>query len=223
MVPEASRPVEWVSAIDAALLRLQESGKALAAYFPGPLEDFRETLPGSSRPEVFDEIEAKLGAATLLNEVPGIFALAYATRPSDRVVSSLLRILNLPADQPIASLEKQMAFLELCAHIAACARSEPLANAVIDRCLFEVRRPGSEASVTDAFGIMVEACASHSDSKKHRQLLETTAAKLSFAVDKAEDLSNLEAIFDILALRDEKLMPALAKARAIVRTKRGRS
>jgi hypothetical protein len=205
------------------MTRLQESGKAPAAYFPGPFEDFRETPPGSSRPEVFDEIEAKLDAASALDEVQGLFVLAYAAPPSARLVANLLRILNLPADQPIASREKEMAFLNLCAHIAASARSEPLANAIISRCLFEVRRPGSEAVVTDIFAIMAEACASHSDSQKYRQSLGTTAAKLCFAVDRSEDLSNLEAIFDVIATRDQKLIPALARARAIVRTKKGRS
>ena len=77
--------------------------------------------------------------------------------------------------------------------------------------------------VTDLFAIMAEACAAHSDVQKHRELLGTTAAKLCFAVEKNEDLSNLEAIFDVLATREEKLIPALARARAITRTKRGRS
>jgi len=223
MVPEGSRPAEWVSAIEAALARLQESGKVLAEYFPGPFEDFRETPLGSSRPEVFNEIEAKLDAVSTLSEVPGIFALAYASQPATRVVANLLRILNLPPDHPIASRGKEMPFLELSAHIAASARSEPLANAIINRCLFEVRRPGSEAAVTGIFAIMAESCAAHSDPQKHRELLGTTAAKVCFAVESNDDLSNLEAIFDVLAMRDERLIPALARARAIARTKKGRS
>lgn len=69
---------------------------------------------------------------------------------------------------------------------------------------------------------MAEACAAHSDDQQHRELLGTTAAKLCFAVEKNEDLSNLESIFDVLATRDEKLIAALAKAQAIARTKRAR-
>lgn len=134
----------------------------------------------------------------------------------------MLRILNLPADQPIASREQEVPFLQLCAHVAASVRSEPLANAIINRCLFEVRRPGSETAVTDLFAIMAEACAAHSDPQKHRDLLGAMATKLCFAVEKNDDLSNLEAVFDCLAMRDEKLIPALARARTIARTKQGR-
>ena len=76
--------------------------------------------------------------------------------------------------------------------------------------------------VTDLFAIMAEACAAHSDVQKHRELLGTTAAELCIAVETNESLSNLEAIFDVLAVRDEKLIPALARARAIARWKRGR-
>jgi hypothetical protein len=206
------------------MARLQECGKLLAACFPGPFDDFREApVPTSVQHEVFNEVEAKLEAASTLDEVPQLFPLAYATEPSARVVGNVLRILNLPIDQPIASREKEMVFLQLCAHIAAATRSEPLADVVINRCLFEVRRLESEAAVTDIFAIMVEACAAHSDSEKHRRLLGVTAAKLCFAIESSEDLSNLEAIFDVLVMRDEKLTPALARARAIARTKKGRS
>jgi len=223
MIPEGSRPTEWVSAIDAALARLKESRNVLAAYFPGPFDDFRETAITSSGNEVFNEVEANLNAASTLSDVPQLTALVYATQPSNGVVASVLRILNLPIEQPIVSREHEVSYLGLCAHIAASTRSKPLANAVINRCLFEVRRPGSEAAVTDLFAIMAEACAAHSDPKEHRELLQSTAAKLCFAVEKNEDLANLEAIFDVLATRDEKLIPALARARAIARTKKGRS
>jgi hypothetical protein len=41
-----------------------------------------------------------------------------------------------------------------------------------------------------------------------------------FAAPDSAYLSELEMIFDVLALRDEKLIPALARARAIVRTRK---
>jgi hypothetical protein len=222
-IPEGSRPTEWVSAIDAALARLQESGKLLAAYLPGPFDDFRETTIGSSPNEVFDEVEARLDAASMLSDVPGLFALAYATQPSPWVVANVSRILSLPTDQPIANREQETVFLELCAHIAASTRAEVLANAVINRCLLEVRRPGSKVAVTDLFAIMAEACAAHSDYQQHRELLGMTAAKVCLSVERTEDLSSLEAIFDVLATRDEKLIPALARAGAISRTRKART
>ena len=63
MVPEGSRPADWVSAIDAAQARLKESGKVLATYFPGPFDDFREAPMGSLTHEVFKDVESKLDAA----------------------------------------------------------------------------------------------------------------------------------------------------------------
>ena len=47
--------------------------------------------------------------------------------------------------------------------------------------------------------------AAHSDGQLHRELLGVAAANLCFSVERNEDLSNLEAIFDVLATRDEKL------------------
>lgn len=223
VIPEESRPAVWVSAIDAALGRLQDSRNLVAAYFPGPFDDFCDPMTESSTPDIYNEIQASLDTAVTLSDIPGLFALAYATQPSARVVANVLRILSLPADQPIANNEQELSMFQLCAHIAATARSEPLADAVIARCLFEVRRPGSKMALTDLFPIMAEACAAHSDSQQHRELLGRTAAKLCFSVEKRVDLSNLEAIFNVLATRDEKLIPALARARAISCTKKGRS
>jgi hypothetical protein len=44
LVAEDARPASWVSAIEGALDQLKSSGKLAAAYFPGPFDDFSDTL-----------------------------------------------------------------------------------------------------------------------------------------------------------------------------------
>jgi len=220
MVPEEQRPARWIAAIEAAVAKLMETGRALAAYFPGPFDDFREPPIGPLGNEAAEMVKAKLHAASLLSDVPELFALFYATTPSDDVVEKVLGILTQPADHPVALREQEVSYLQLCAHIAAAARSESIANAVIDRCLYEVRRPGSEAAVTDLFAIMVECCAAIAVSKEYYERIGAAAANLCFAVEKESDLINLESVFHVLATRNEKLIPALARARAVARTKR---
>lgn len=222
LIPEENRPSQWMSAIDGALARLEKSGNALGVRFPGPFDDFREksALPTNA---VFDEVEACLDGASSLNAVPGLFALAYITQPSPRVVGNVIRIVNQTTDLPIVTDEQQMPFLRLSAHIAASSRSEPLAQALINRCLVEVRALETKANPIELFVVMAEACAAQPDPQKHGELLGAAATKICFAVENDEDLSNLEAVFDLLVMRDERLIPALARARAIARTKRGRS
>jgi hypothetical protein len=69
--------------------------------------------------------------------------------------------------------------------------------------------------------IAVHACAVQADGPEYRDMLERTAAKFSFAIDGAEDLSHFDRVLEVLTVRDEKLIPTLSRARAIVRTKLG--
>jgi hypothetical protein len=62
-------------------------------------------------------------------------------------------------------------------------------------------------------------CAAQAGEPQYRGMLETTAARFCFGIDGAEDLSNLDLVLEVLTIREEKLIPALARARAIVRTK----
>jgi hypothetical protein len=70
--------------------------------------------------------------------------------------------------------------------------------------------------------IAAHACAAQAEEAEYRDMLETTAARFSFAIDGADDLSNFDRVLEVLTIRDEKLIPALARAREIGRTKRGR-
>jgi hypothetical protein len=67
---------------------------------------------------------------------------------------------------------------------------------------------------------MIEACASESEPKRHRELIGRAAAQLCFAIREEDTLAALLAIFAVLGARDEKLLPALARARAIATTRR---
>ncbi len=220
MTPEAARPPAWVSAFDAALNHLQQSKRGLAPLFPGPFDDFQDGAAPSWPPELLAAVEEKLRNAAALSEVPELFALVNSTLPSDSVLENIQRILNQPFESVAMKDWPSLDYLRASAQIAGISRSVPVATAVINHCLFRVREAGSGDSVTDLFFVMVESCAAHSDPVEHRRLVGTCAANMCFAGRDAEALGQLDVIFDCLERRDERLIPSLARARAINRVKR---
>jgi hypothetical protein len=69
---------------------------------------------------------------------------------------------------------------------------------------------------------MAESCAVHGAGPNYRKALGETTVRVCFALDLADVLLKLLPVFDVLIHRDERLAPALAKARAIARTKLSR-
>lgn len=141
-LPECDQPAEWVSATDSAMSRLAETGKYLQAVLPGPFDDFYEDPNIRTVPvEFFIKPETELEAATYLNDVSGLIAFAYSGKLTDRALENVLRILKKPVDEPISSDGKiDLQLLHLCAHICSVSRSEALAGAIIDRCLYTASR-----------------------------------------------------------------------------------
>jgi hypothetical protein len=221
-VPEGSRPASWVSAIDRALTQLRQSGTLLSAYFPGPFDDFRDIARLSCGIPAFREIETKLETASSFAQVPELFALANASKPSESVVASVIRLLSGPIDKAFSGAGTELPTLRVCAQLAASGRSSGIAESVINRCIFLLRRREPVEVPSDLFMVAVHACAAHSAPEEHRKMLEDTAVKFSFAIEKVEDLSNFDLILRLLSMRDERLAPAVVRARAIARTKMGR-
>src|SRR5581483_1594627 len=187
-------PKTWIAALDTAYERLKVTGKRLAANFPGPFDDFRETtVLLSSNIDVFKDVEAELGKATKLSDVPGLFALAGASQPSDHVVANVRRILEAPLEDNISD-KAELMYLRLCARIGRITRNEPIANSVVARCIYIARRPNRPGALTDIFEIMVEACAAYVDSDKYRAQIGEVATRLCFAIEDVTDLRNLLAI-----------------------------
>jgi hypothetical protein len=85
--------------------------------------------------------------------------------------------------------------------------------------LYAARTAESPEEVAALFGIAVEACAVEADPAKHRTLVGTTAAQFGFAVEDPSKLVYLPVLFDMLGARDEKLIPALARANATAQTR----
>jgi hypothetical protein len=221
LLPEEARPKSWVAALDSATARLSENGNLLAAVFPGPFDDFRENQSGLLLSEAFAEVEAQLEAATRFADVPGFAAMAFAMQPSEKATANVLRILNLLIEEPVSNAEKELGHLQIGAHFALATRSEPIARAVINRC-FMVGQNGPELGlVTNLFAVIVDSCAVHGVGPKYRKVVGDEAARMCFMVDDAETLSSLVRIFDVLGQRDERLIPALAKARAVAEFKIG--
>jgi hypothetical protein len=222
LVPEKDRPPRWLAALDAALTKLKDSGRLLVATFPGPFDDFREIGMMSSDIPVLKEVEKKLEAASKLSGEPALFALANASRPSAAIATEVRRLLAGPVDEPIADKD-QLRHLRLAGRIAGATRDEAIAEAVINHCLYAARQLSPSEALTDIFEAMIEACAAYADADQHRKKVGDAATRLCLVTNEATDLRNLLAIFDALAIRDNKLAPTLAKARAVARTKADRA
>jgi len=222
-VPDHSRPASWVSAMDKALAELRKNGNLLSAHFPGPFDDFAEMRVVSSKIEVFKEVEDALEKASAFADVPALAALAIAAKPSEGVVANVLRLLSGPIDLPLGDDEMELPTLGMCAHIAASAGSTAISNAVINRCLFLLHKKERATVASDVIMVALHACAAQSAPEEHRRVVEGTLVRCAFAIKEAEDLSNFDLILEVLCIRDEKLTPAVARARAITRAKISRN
>lgn len=218
-IPQDQRPQAWTSAVEAALNELLKTGNALSAFFPGPFEDFQPAAPTAEVPPVFQPINEALEKASNFSDVPNLAAMAYSILLPEPALAAVLRILNLPLDEPITNDNHDAVFLHLSAYIAGTARSELIATAVINRCLLAVRNATSDEEIPRFLSIAIEACAAYENADKYRASVASVATQICFAAPGSAHLSELETIFDVLALRDEKLIPALARARAIVQTR----
>jgi hypothetical protein len=218
-VPPDQRPEAWAASVEAALAELLKTGSALSAFFPGPLDDFQPTIPPAEVPPLFKAINEALEKASNFSDVPNLFAFAYSVVLPKTALAAVLRILSLPLDEPITNDKDDLPFLHLSAYIAGTARSDPIATAVINRCLFAVRHAASDDEIPRFFSIVIEACAAYENADKYRAFLSSVATQLCFAAPESVYLSELETIFDVLTLRDERAIPALGRAQAIVRTR----
>lgn len=223
MLAEDDRPESWTVAIEATTERLAADGQMLASVFPGPLDDFNASQTVSVLGDAVGEIEEQLDQAERLADVKGLAALAYAGVPSEQATASIVRILDVTTNVQVSDIESEVSYLRLAAHTALAAHSRPLAQVVIERCFSLIRDDEALKRITDIFAAICEACAVHGVGKEYRETLALNAARISFVIDKAESLSELDSIFEVLSKRDEKLTPYLAKARAVVRTKLGRA
>ena len=95
-------------------------------------------------------------------------------------------------------------------------------QAVVNRCLVIIRTPDRKEGVTDIYLVLAEACAAFKDAVRYRSEFGEVAAKACFAIDREQDLKHLASVFAVLGTRDEKLIPALARAQAILQSKLGR-
>ncbi|RWK43755.1 hypothetical protein [Mesorhizobium sp.] len=223
MLPEVDRPAAWVELIDAATARLIDDKNMLAAMFPGPFDDFLKADATSALRDALAEVEAGLDQATRLADVPGLAALTYASIPSERAINNVARIVTVGMNEPVTDIDAELRYLKLAAHFALAGQSETIAQAVMDRCFVIARGADAFREKTDVFAVLMEACAVYRAGQRYHEVVSEYAARICFLVNGSENLSRLDDIFDVLVQRDEKHAKALARARAIIRTNRGRA
>lgn len=221
-IPRDQRPESWTSIFDQCFEALEAAGDLVAMSYPGPFEDYGPH-PGSESHEFFVTLDAMLDLAPIIEKVGPLTALAYTTRPSDRLVHGMARILAGPVDAPIAPPGEETQALHLAAHVAAVTRSEGLAQDVIRRAVFEVRRAGRTAPLGEFLTMVLVACASTEDQDAFYRLFADAAVRLAYAIETLPDIAAMQDAIPDLGSRDENLITALSRAGAILEAKRGRA
>uniref|UniRef100_UPI00262655A2 hypothetical protein n=1 Tax=Breoghania sp. TaxID=2065378 RepID=UPI00262655A2 len=210
-LPENLRPTPWVALFEKVSAPLIESGRILAAVFPGQFDNFHGGPVEGLRSEQFEDIENQLEAA-----------FAFAMQPSEKATKNMLRILISTFEQPVKDVAEELSHLQIASHFALVSRSEEIADAIKGRAFVLLYDAKGLDLVTDLFSVIAETCAVKRDAIQYRQILCDAATKMCFFIDETEALSKLLLVFDVLVQRDEKLAPVLAKAKAIAKTKIGR-
>ena len=214
-------PRRWKRLLDGVIADLTSSGMLLVTQFAGPFDDFRASaVPISSMLQGLSDVEAELEAATQLDAVPGLLALIGASRPSEKVVASVRRILTGSADDPLTSGE-ELKYLRVAARVGASAHDTVIGDAILKRCIVRARHRHRSEQITDILQVMIEAVSAYPDESQYRKQVGNAAAAICLSAEKKLDLRNILTICDALCIRDERLIPALAKASAIARIKLG--
>ncbi len=208
LLPKSKYPKAWREIIDRFVARQRGHNRLVDSSFPGPLDDFGERPPAPKELQaVITEFEISLKAATNIAKVKGLTGLAYLANPSAVMTQELTRLLGTTLGGSPA-----LDTLDACAHIAAGARSEPLARAAINQCLREVREATSSKAVARLYTIMLEACAAAGDRKAYSELVGEVSAALALAVPQAMPMIGIRSIFETLTYRDPKLLSPLSRA-----------
>jgi hypothetical protein len=214
LLPRAERPSNWTKVVQGALDKLAAKKRGLAPFFPGPMDDFLAQKDDAAAHPELTKIEVKLKKAKNLAKGRGLTGLAYLGRPSKASAEHVRRLLEQSA-RTMAADAVSNGLLEVCAHIAVCARSELLANTVMDLCLRNVGN-GEAKNDIDMFLIMTEACGAFIDRSAYHDALGRAATRLSYALPLERDMIPFRSILETLGQRDPKLISPLGRAAALV-------
>lgn len=209
-------PKNWDAIVQKAKANVG-AAKELNAFYPGPMDDFVHPVAVKKRNPHLLEIEKKLKRTKSLDKIPNIAALVYLERPSAVVAENVRRLLEGERKGTGGFEENESARLQLYAHLAASARSEPLANEIINCCLRLIRTRKMEArQVSDFLIAIVTACGAIADHEKYGTLLGDAAAKIAYSVlDDQVSTQQVKLVCDVLGYRDPKLIPHVSRAIAI--------
>jgi len=219
LLPKGKRPKKWVTLIAQATAQISKPGRELAPHFPGPMDDFATPIAGVKRDPALVRIGRKLKKARSLEEVPELAALAYLERPSQNLAEEVRRLLAKHGTDDHQS-EKEQSSLRLYAYIAASARSEPLANEVISRCLQIARTQKLDRrTISTLLLITITASGAASTDDRYRTILGDAATKLAYStINEKPGRHQLRQVIETLGARAPKLISVLSRATAILDT-----
>lgn len=218
-MPMESRPRAWIKTANKALLWLKKDKWPMAAIeYPGPLDDFPRQSVNVPLSEAMLQVEREVLAASDLASVPQFAALVFLGRFGAQFPEQVGRLVE-KIEGGWVETRSSRSLMAVAADLAACARSESVAKAVIDRCMIALRSEViSPQAVTDLFGIVLTACACHADPNRYYRRVSEVVASFIYAMpDDRSLLGQLHSILHVLLLREPKLIPILARPIEIVK------
>jgi hypothetical protein len=207
-------PRGWTKILKEAI---QSVKPKLRAFFPGPLDGFRELSPGEGAKEARDEIRKLLTGRVSFADAPGLILLAHSGAIDRDLATEIVRLIEA-SDSELVSLETGYQVLNCGAYVASTTRDEQLAQIVISRCARIVSSDMKPDEFLRVVLLALLACSAYVERSEYYRQVGSAAARFAYLAPKDVSLEMNKAL-EVLCHRDIRLTGALGRAMAVLEAK----
>lgn len=214
LLPKDEQPQEWSKILKGTLQRLKPK---LRAFFPGPLDGFREISFGEGAKEARDEIRTLLSGRVSFADAPGLILLAHSGVIDRDLANEIVRLIEA-SDNELVSLETGYQVLNCGAYVASTTRDEQLAQIVISRCARIVSSDMKPDEFLRALLLGLRACSAYVGRSEYYRQVGVAATRFAYLAS-GDSLLEMSKALEVLCHRDIRLMGSLGRAMAVLEAK----
>lgn len=211
LLAKGDQPREWTKILNKAIQGLKPK---LRAFFPGPLDGFREASFGEGAKEARDEIRKLLSGKGSFADVPGLILLAHSGVIDRDLVTEIVRLIEA-SDNELVSLETGYQVLNCGAYVASITRDERLAQIVMFRCVRIVSSDMMPDEFLRVLLLALGACSAYADRSEYYRQIGAIATRFAYLASGKRSLEMIKAL-EVLCHRDIRLMGYLGRATAVL-------
>jgi hypothetical protein len=211
LLPKDEQPQEWTKVLKKAIQTLKPK---LRAFFPGPLDGFRELSQGEGAKEARDEIRKLLSVRVSFADAPGLILLAHSGVIDRDLATKIVRLIEA-SDNELISLETGYQVLNCGAYVASTTRDERLAQIVISRCARIVSPDMKPDEFLRVVLLALRACSAYVDRSEYYRQIGFAATRFAYLAS-GDSLLEMSKALEALCHRDIRLMGPLGRAMALL-------